>query len=76
VAQTFVGRWIYVFGIPVTVLSDNDPAFARKFFGVLTHVLRVKQFITSAYRPTTNGQVERFNATLVDSTAMLAFEND
>jgi hypothetical protein len=31
---------------------------------------------TSAYRPTTNGQVERWNAKLVDAIAMLAFERD
>jgi transposase InsO family protein len=59
VAQILVDRWIAVFGIPVTLLSDNGPAFASKFFGVLTHALEVKQVFTSAYRPTTNGQVER-----------------
>jgi transposase InsO family protein len=42
VAQTLVDRWIAVFGIPVTLLSDNGSAFARKFVGVLTHVLGVK----------------------------------
>jgi hypothetical protein len=31
---------------------------------------------TSAYRPTRNGQVERWNATLVDSIAALAFEKE
>jgi transposase InsO family protein len=71
VAQTLVDRWIAVFGIPVTLLSDNGSAFASKFFGVLTHVLRVKQASTSAYWPTTNVQVERWNATLVDAIAML-----
>ena len=76
VAQTLVDRWISVFGIPVTLLSDNGSAFASKFFGVLTQVLGVKQVFTSAYRPTTNGQVERWNATLVDAIAMLAFEKD
>jgi transposase InsO family protein len=76
VAQTLVDRWIAVFGIPVTLLSDNGSAFDSKCFGVLTHVLGVKQVFTSAYRPTTNGQVERWNATLVDAIAMLAFEKD
>jgi transposase InsO family protein len=76
VAQTLVDRWISVFGIPVTLLSDNGSAFASKFFGVLTHVLGVKQVFTSAYRLTTNGQVERWNETLVDAISMLAFEKD
>jgi transposase InsO family protein len=76
VSQTLVYRWIAVFGIPVTLPSDNCSAFSSKFFGVLTHVLGVKQVFTSAYRPTTNGQVERWNATLVDAIATLAFEHD
>jgi transposase InsO family protein len=86
VAQTLVDRWIAVFGIPVTLLSDNGSAFARKFFGVLTHVLGVKKVFhlsvccgpvgRSARRPTTNGQVERWNATLVDAIAMSSFEKD
>jgi transposase InsO family protein len=71
-----VDRWITVFGIPVTLLSDNGSAFASKFFGVVTQVLGVKQVFTCAYRPTTNGQVERWNATLVDAIAMLSFEKD
>ena len=76
VAQTFVDRWIAFFGIPVTLLSDNGPAFDSKFMGVLTNILCVKQVFTSAYRPTTNGKVERWNATLVDSISSLAFEKD
>jgi transposase InsO family protein len=76
VSQTLADRWIAVFGIPVTLLSDNGSAFSSKFFRFLTHVLGVKQVFTSAYRPTTNGQVERWNATLVDAIATLAFERD
>jgi hypothetical protein len=76
VARELVDRWIAVFGIPVTILSDNGSAFASKFFGVLTHVLGVKHVFTSAYRPATNGQVERWNATLVDALAHIAMEKD
>jgi transposase InsO family protein len=76
VAQTLVDRMIDVFGILVTLLFDNGSAFAIKFFVVLTHVIGVKQVFTSAYRPTTNGQVKRWNATLVDAIAMLAFVKD
>jgi transposase InsO family protein len=76
VARELVDRWIAVFGIPITIISDNGSAFASKFFGVLTHVLGVKHVFTSAYRPTTNGQVERWNATLADSLANIATEKD
>jgi hypothetical protein len=73
VAQALVDRWIAVFGIPLALLPENGSAFASKFFGVLTHVLGVKQVFTFAYRPTTNGQIEIWNATLVDS---IAFEKE
>jgi hypothetical protein len=76
VAQALVDRWVCVFGIPITILSDNGSAFASKFFHVLTNVLGVKHVFTSAYRPSTNGQVERFNATLVDCIAHLTAEKE
>lgn len=76
VARALVDRWIAVFGIPITLLSDNGPCFASKFFQVLTKVLGVKHVFTSAYRPTTNGQVERWNATLVDTLTNFAREKD
>jgi IS30 family transposase len=33
IARELVDRWIEISGIPVTILSDNGPAFACKFFG-------------------------------------------
>jgi transposase InsO family protein len=76
VARELVDRWIAPFGIPITILSDNGPCFASKFFQVLNNVLGVKHVFTSAYRPTTNGQVERWNATLVDMLTHLTREKD
>jgi Integrase core domain len=31
-AQVFIDRWVAVFGIPITFLTDNGPCFASKFF--------------------------------------------
>ena len=76
VAQAFVDRWICVFGMPFTILTDNGSAFTSKFFGVLTQVLGVKHVFTTAYRPTTNGQVERWNASLVDLVSHLGTEKE
>ena len=53
------------------ILTDNGSNFASKFFGVITNMLGVKHVYTSAYRPSTNGQVERFNATLADTLVVL-----
>jgi transposase InsO family protein len=55
------------FGIPITLLSEKGQCFAINVFQALTKALGVKHVFTSAYRPTTNGQVERWNKTLVDT---------
>jgi transposase InsO family protein len=41
----------------------------------MTQMLGIKHVYTSAYRPSTNGQVERFNATLADTLAVLTNKN-
>ena len=69
-------RWICVFGMPFTILTDNGSAFTSKFFGVITQVLGVKHVFATAYRPTTNGQVERWNASLVDLVSHLGTEKE
>jgi transposase InsO family protein len=74
VARELVDRWIAPFGIPITILTDNGPCFASMFLQVLNNVLGVKHVFASAYRPSTNGQVERWNATLVDMLTHLARE--
>jgi Integrase zinc binding domain/Integrase core domain len=37
-AQVFIDRWVAVFEIPITVLTDNGPCLASKFFKVLTNI--------------------------------------
>jgi transposase InsO family protein len=76
VALDFMDRWVAYYGIPVTVLTDNGSAFVSKFFRVLTNIIGVKQVFTSAYRPSTSGQVERWNPTLVDALTHMATERD
>jgi transposase InsO family protein len=66
VAEAFVSRWIALFGLPLILLTDNGPQFASKFLMQVTAVLGVHQRFTSAYQPSTNGQVERFNRTVVE----------
>jgi Integrase core domain len=71
VSQAFVDRWLVYYGVPLVIITDNGSNFASKFFGVITNMLGVKHVYTSAYRPSTNGQVERFNATLADTLVVL-----
>jgi transposase InsO family protein len=71
VSQAVVDRWLVYYGVPLVILSDNGSNFASKFFGVMTQMPGIKHVYTSAYRPSTNGQVERFNATLADTLVVL-----
>jgi transposase InsO family protein len=67
VAQVFFDGWVASgYGIPSISLTDNGPQFIYKFFQTFCRTLGVKQVYTSAYRPSTNGQTERFNRTIAE----------
>ena len=67
VAHVFFDGWVASgYGIPSILLTDNGPQFCAKFFQTFCKILGVKQVFTSAYRPSTNGQTERFNRKVVE----------
>jgi hypothetical protein len=53
-----VYRW---FGLPTKVISDRDPRFTSHFAKALCEKLRVKQNISTAFHPQTDGLSERKN---------------
>jgi transposase InsO family protein len=67
VAEAFCDHWVFVYGPPVSLLTDNGPQFAAKFFQAACAELSIKKVFTTAYHPQTNGQVERYNRTLVEA---------
>jgi hypothetical protein len=66
VAATFVDLWVASYCIPVFVLSDNGSQFTSKLFQRVAQIMKVTQLFSSAYHPSTNGQVERSNSTIPD----------
>jgi hypothetical protein len=56
-----------VYGPPVSSLTDNGPQFTAKFFQAVCAELGIQKFFTTAYHPQTNGQVERYNRTILAS---------
>jgi len=48
-------------GLPNVIISDRGPQFASKFTTHLCKSLGIKQNISSAYHPQTDGQTERTN---------------
>jgi hypothetical protein len=67
VANIFVDLWIGCHGIPVFLLSDNGSQLHSQIFQRVTQVLGISQLFTSAYKPSTNGQTDRYNSTILES---------
>jgi hypothetical protein len=58
-AKAFVEEIILKFGIPQVLLTDQGSNFLSELFSNECKLLRVKRIKTSAYRPQTNGALER-----------------
>ena len=65
VSSAFIDTWLAAYGIPDSVLTDNGPQFASVYFQGILGLLSIASNYTSPYRSQTNGQVERYNRTLV-----------
>jgi hypothetical protein len=67
VARAFCDHWAYVYGPPVSLISDNGPQFNAKFFQAVCGELGIQKVFTTAYHPQTNWQVERYIRTILAS---------
>jgi hypothetical protein len=65
VASAFCHHWVFIYGAPRLLLSDNGTQFNSKFFQACCQILGIHQKFTTAYHPQCNGQVERFNRTIL-----------
>ena len=64
VAQLYLRHVFPHYGLPQKVISNQDPRFASHFSCELCKQFDIKQNISSAYHPQTNGQSERTNQKL------------
>ena len=64
VAIAICEAWIFKYGPPESVLTDNGKQFASRFFQSVCDLLGLSNVYTSAYHPQVNGQEERYNRTL------------
>jgi hypothetical protein len=67
VTKAFCSHWIFAFGPPKFLLSNNGLQFVSKFFLEVCRELGIARVFTTAYNPQTNGQVERFNRTILNA---------
>ena len=64
VAKKLVSEIVPRFGLPITLGSDNGPAFIAQTTQSLARVLGINWKVHCIYKPQSSGQVERMNKTL------------
>ena len=64
-AATYVEACIFNYGSPKTLISDNGKQFAANFFQAVCSLLGLPNIFTYTYHPKSNGQVERYNRTIL-----------
>ena len=67
IAKAFVHHWIFPYGPPVSELADSGKQFVSQLFQEICRILGVKNVFTTTCHPQTNGQVERFNRTILSA---------
>ena len=64
VAEAVVNNFISRFGIPRQIHSDQGRDFESKLFQGMCQLLGIDKTRTTPWQPSSNGYIERFNATL------------
>ena len=75
VAEVLVREFISRVGVPMIIHSDQGRNFESKLFQQMCHLLGIKKTRTTAFRPSSNGLVERFNRTLNEMMCTTARES-
>ena len=66
-ATAAVNEFFSRFGCPFQIFTDQGRNFESKLFRAVCELLQVHKARTTPYRPSANGQVERYNRTLMDA---------
>lgn len=75
VADAMVIEFFLRYGSPRVIHSDGAPEFRGKVIGEVFRLLQIHHTRTTAYRPQSDGLVERFNRTLIAMLSKLCEEN-
>ena len=70
VARIFIDEIISRHGAPRTLLSDRGTNFLSSLIAEVCKLFDIHKLNTSSYHPQTDGLVERFNSTLLQSLSM------
>lgn len=70
VCSAFLHGWVAYMGVPVYLQSDHGSCFMSQKFQALLRMLGIQHLLGSAYKPSTQGLVERVHRQLKDSLRM------
>lgn len=75
IARLLVDRVFCVHGCPLQILTDQGANFQSNLFQELCKIMAIDKIRTSPYKPSTNGNIERFHGTMHSMIAKLVSEN-
>lgn len=64
VAFAFYNHWIVRYSVPLRLTTDQGRKFESELFNKLSGLLGITRIRTMAYRPQSNGRIERWHCTL------------
>ncbi len=71
VASKLVEQFVCRFGVPAELHSDQGRNFESQVFKEMCKILNITKTRTTPYNPKSDGMVERFNRTIVNSVALM-----
>jgi len=75
VARALMQHVFNRFGFPLQLLTDRGPEFEGQLFSELCRHMEIDKLRTTAYRPATNGMVERYHRTLNSILGKIVSQN-
>lgn len=76
VADGFVKEFICIYGAPKALLTDQGPHFINSLLKFIARKFRINSFKTTAYRPQSNGSVERSHHVIWEYLKVYVKNND
>ena len=76
VADAFVKQYICVFGAPRALLTDQGSHFLNALMRTIARKFRIKHYKTTAYRPQSNGSIERSHHVIWEYLKQFVSQNE
>ena len=74
VAKGILDNWVYMFGVPKKIVTDQGNEFCNDLQKALWRALQLEHKVTTPYHPQTNAQAEVFNKTMAHYLKVVLLE--